>query len=38
LAKVYSPVGAKNDVYGTNADEPAGIIANLARIKASTHY
>jgi hypothetical protein len=36
LAKVYSPVGAKNDVYGTNASEPSGIIAGLARLKKGT--
>src|SRR6267142_1906263 len=26
LAKVYSPVGAKNDINGTNASEAPGII------------
>jgi len=36
LAKVYSPVGAKNDVYGTNASEPAGIALNLAKIKGQS--
>jgi hypothetical protein len=36
LAKVYSPVGAKNDVYGTNADEPHGIAAMLAQIKGQS--
>jgi len=36
LAKVYSPVGAKNDVYGTNADEPYGIISALDMIKGQT--
>ena len=29
LAKVYSPVGAANDPYGTNATETAGIMANM---------
>jgi hypothetical protein len=31
LAKVWSPVGAVNDIYGTNASEAAGIKANLAK-------
>lgn len=29
LAKVWSPVGAANDIYGTNATEAAGIAANM---------
>jgi hypothetical protein len=33
LAKVYSPVGAKNDVYGTNSTEASGIQGFLAKIK-----
>jgi hypothetical protein len=36
LAKVYSPVGAKNDVYGTNASEPHAIASNLAKIKGQS--
>ena len=33
LAKVYSPVGASNDPYRTNATEGSGIAAALARLK-----
>jgi hypothetical protein len=36
LAKVYSPVGAKNDVYGTNASEPDAIASHLAKIKGQS--
>jgi hypothetical protein len=36
LSKVYSPPGAKNDVNQTNASEPSGILANLARIKGTS--
>jgi hypothetical protein len=36
LAKVYSPVGAKNDVYGTNASEPDAIASHLARLKGQS--
>jgi hypothetical protein len=31
LAKVYSPIGASNDIHGTNATEAAGILANMAK-------
>lgn len=31
LAKVWSPVGAKNDIYGTNSTEASGILANMGK-------
>jgi hypothetical protein len=33
LARVYSPVGAANDVYGTNSSEGSGIARELAKLK-----
>lgn len=35
LARVYSPVGARNDIYGTNATEGAGIRQGLAMYDAA---
>jgi len=34
LAQIYSPIGASNDVYGTNASELSGWQAALARMGA----
>lgn len=38
LARVWSPVGAKNDIYGTNATEASGIMSNMPGYQNTPSY